>query len=64
MAIPDSVELTAEVVAAYISNNPLPRNDLPDLILAVHSAVERLGKDLKTELPHAETKLAAVASSA
>ncbi len=60
MAIPDSVELTAEVVAAYISNNPLPRNDLPDLILAVHSAVERLGKDLKTELPHAETKLAAV----
>ena len=43
MATPDSVELAAEVVAAYISNNPLPRSELPDLILAVHSAVHTLG---------------------
>ena len=31
MATPDSVELAAEVVAAFISNNPLPRGELPAL---------------------------------
>jgi hypothetical protein len=35
MAMPDSIELAAKVVAAYVSNNPLPKDDLPDLILAV-----------------------------
>jgi predicted transcriptional regulator len=44
MAIPDSIELAAEVVAAYVSYNPLPKSELPDLILAVHSSVERLGR--------------------
>jgi len=32
MAIPDSVEFAAEVVAAYVANNPLPRSELPALI--------------------------------
>ena len=48
MATPDSVELAAEVVAAFISNNPLPRGELPALIQTVHSAVERLGKGLES----------------
>ena len=60
MAIPDSVELAAEVVAAFISNNPLPRSDLPALIQAVHSAIERLGKEPESALPEAETKTPAV----
>jgi predicted transcriptional regulator len=30
---------------AYVSNNPVPKADLPDLILAVHSSLTRLGKD-------------------
>ena len=60
MAIPDSVELAAEVVAAFISNNPLPRSDLPALIQAVHSAIERLGKEVESALPEAETKTPAV----
>jgi len=29
MAIPNSVELASEVVAAYVSNNPVPSSDLP-----------------------------------
>ena len=45
MAMSNSVELAAEVVAAYISNNPVPKGDLPDLILAVHSSLTRLGRD-------------------
>ena len=59
MATPDSVELAAEVVAAYISNNPLPRSELPDLIQAVHSAVQMLGKGADVA-PKAEVKSPAV----
>lgn len=33
------VELTAEVVAAYVSNNVVPTSDLPALIAQVHSAL-------------------------
>lgn len=33
------VELTAEVVAAYVSNNVVPTSDLPGLIANVHSAL-------------------------
>ena len=39
MAIPESVELAAEVVAAYISNNVLPKADLTSVNEAMHSAV-------------------------
>ena len=60
MATPDSVELAAEVVAAFISNNPLPRGELPALIQTVHSAVERLGKGLESAPPQVEMKSPAV----
>ena len=60
MATSNSVELAAEVVAAYVSNNPLPKGDLPDLILAVHSSLARLGSDPKHALPQAEAKPPAV----
>ena len=33
------VELTAEVVAAYVSNNVVPTSELPSLIADVHSAL-------------------------
>jgi predicted transcriptional regulator len=45
MAMSERIGLAAEVVAAYVSNNPVPKADLPDLILAVHSSLTRLGKD-------------------
>lgn len=60
MATPDSVELAAEVVAAYVSNNPVPSSGLSALIVAVHSAVERLGKEPGKALPPVETKAPAV----
>jgi predicted transcriptional regulator len=60
MAMPDSVELAADVVAAYVSNNPVPKSDLPDLILAVHSSLARLGSEPERALPQAEAKPPAV----
>ena len=61
MAMLNSVELTAQVVAAYISNNPLPKGDLPDFILAVHSSLGRLGSESELSLlPQAEAQTPAV----
>lgn len=37
------IELTADVVAAYVSNNPVPVAELPNLIADVHSALGRVG---------------------
>ena len=33
------IELTADVVAAYVSNNPVPVGELPNLIADVHAAL-------------------------
>lgn len=41
-------ELTAQVVAAYVSHNPVPANKLPDLIGEVHSALAKMD-ETKTE---------------
>lgn len=37
------IELTADVVAAYVSNNPVQIGDLPNLIADVHAALARVG---------------------
>ena len=36
------IELTADIVAAYVANNALPIADLPSLIQSVHSALAQL----------------------
>ena len=35
------IELTAEIVSAYVSNNTVPASDLPALINQVHNALTR-----------------------
>jgi predicted transcriptional regulator len=60
MAMSNSIELAAEVVAAYVSNNPVPKSDLPDLILAVHSSLEKLGSEPERALAQADAKPPAV----
>ena len=60
MAAPELLELTAEVVTSFVSNNPLPRTELPALIQAVHSAIERLGKKAENAPPQVELKAPAV----
>jgi predicted transcriptional regulator len=60
MATPDSVELAAEVVAAYVSNNPVPSSGLSALIVSVHAAVASLGKEAEKALAPTEPKTPAV----
>lgn len=44
LSTPNFTELTAEIVAAYVANNPVPAGTLPELIATVHQAVSGLGK--------------------
>ncbi len=37
------MDLSAEIVSAYVSNNSLPAGDLPALISDIHAALLRLG---------------------
>ena len=37
------IELTADIVSAYVSNNSVPSNDMPALINQVHQALVRIG---------------------
>ena len=37
------VELTSEVISAYVSNNPVSTNELPSLIREVHNAFQGIG---------------------
>jgi predicted transcriptional regulator len=36
-----AVELTANIVSAYLSNNPTPASEIPNLIAQVHAALLR-----------------------
>ena len=45
MSASSPIELAGEVIAAFVSNNPLPKGELPSLILAVHTAVIRLAAE-------------------
>jgi predicted transcriptional regulator len=50
------VELTAEVVSAYVSNNPVSTVDLPGLIVEVHAALSRVGGGVVEEIPAEKQK--------
>lgn len=48
------VELTTEIVSAYVANNPVPVTELPSLIDSVHRTIIGLGgqqQDAETEQP-------------
>ena len=38
----DLLKLSSEIVAAYVSNNPVPVNDLPGMIRSVHATLGSL----------------------
>lgn len=52
------IELTADLVAAYVSNNPVPVGELPNLIADVHAALGRVGST--SEPPVADKQKPAV----
>ena len=45
------VELTADLVPAYVSNNPVPVSDLPALIAQVHESLVNLGAEIEQPEP-------------
>jgi predicted transcriptional regulator len=46
-----AIELTADIVSAYVGNNPLPAASLPDLIASVSASVRKLGNAVALESP-------------
>ncbi len=54
------MELTAEVVAAYVSNNSVPASELPTLIAEIHGALGRMGTTAVAVAPVAEKQKPAV----
>jgi predicted transcriptional regulator len=49
----NSLELTTDLVSAYVSHNPLPASDLPSLIETVHAALRRVGTSAVEPTPEA-----------
>jgi predicted transcriptional regulator len=49
LTTPHHIELAAEIVSAFVSNNNVTAEDLPGLIALVHGALENLGKPVRKE---------------
>ena len=60
MPQPVTLEKAAEVVAAFVSNNPVPKSELLALIQAVHDTLARLSSEVKNPAPKEEPKEPAV----
>ena len=45
------LELTSDIISAYVANNNVPASELPGLIAQVHSALTGLGSTGKAEEP-------------
>ena len=50
------IELTADVVAAYVSNNPVPVGELSNLIADVHAALGRVSGPAEQPQPFEKQK--------
>ena len=46
---PNLIELTAEVVSAFVMHNSLQKGDLPELIQSVHSSLQQLAQPKTAE---------------
>ncbi|TGR00958.1 transcriptional regulator [Mesorhizobium sp. M4B.F.Ca.ET.190.01.1.1] len=45
------IELTADIVSAYVSKNPVPVASLPELIESVNSSLSKIGQPAEPEKP-------------
>jgi predicted transcriptional regulator len=61
MADSNMIEMAAELVAAFVSNNSVPSSELPNLIQTVHAAVLGLAKGVDQQPAKEEPKEPAVA---
>ena len=55
---PDLIGLAGDVVAAYVSNNPVPASELPALIARVHGAIAGLASGTSAVAAGAEAPVA------
>ena len=60
MSTASPIELAAEMVAAFVSNNPLSKGELPALIHAVHNTLARLAARPESVPPQIEVKTPSV----
>lgn len=49
------IELTADIVAAYVANNPVPATSLPELIRSMHSTLSSLAETNEREPEEPQT---------
>ncbi|MFI0849760.1 MucR family transcriptional regulator [Mesorhizobium sp. IMUNJ 23232] len=49
------IELTADIVAAYVANNPVPAASLPELIRTMHSTLASLADTIEPEPEQPQT---------
>src|SRR5215213_4028176 len=49
MTPPSRIDLAADIVSAFVSNNKMNVEELPSLISQVHGALENLGKPVQQE---------------
>ena len=57
---PNYIELAADLVSAFVSNNPVPAADLPALIGNVHAALTKVANATSAQQPPEEPKAPAV----
>jgi predicted transcriptional regulator len=55
----DYIQITADIVSAFVSNNAVRASELPSIIEAVHTSLLK-ASELKTEEPASENKVPAV----
>ncbi len=60
MGTSSAIEMAAEIIAAFVANNPLPKTELPALIHAIHMTVARLENEPKSAPAPVEPKAPAV----
>ena len=57
------IQMTSDVVAAYVSNNPVQANDLPNVIERVHATIRDLSSVTPSEAPKEVTPAVSVRKS-
>jgi hypothetical protein len=49
----ETLEMAAEVVAAFVSNNPLPKGELPALFQTIHDSLAEASGSVDPQIDHA-----------
>jgi predicted transcriptional regulator len=59
----DLLKFASEIVAAYVSNNPIPVSEIPAMIKSVHATLGGLAGGVSTETPTALKPAVAIKKS-